>query len=107
MRNEEACLSPVVFGTKNMEITYSNCPKTGISLGIAVEENLILLSAGTMEIMNRWRKHQMRTSDSRLSTKPYLQVRIFGTRINYFSLGDREIVITQDIPCNHWKDFVL
>ena len=40
-----------------------------------------MFTAGTMNIMNKWRKHQMKIIDSWLSTKAYLLMHIFGTRL--------------------------
>ena len=42
----EGLYAPVVFGTKNMEITYSNSPKPK-------RKTWILLTAGTIKVMNK------------------------------------------------------
>ena len=40
-----------------------------------------------MNIMNKWRKHQMKIIDNWLSTKAYLLMHIFGTRLMTLGLA--------------------
>ena len=40
-----------------------------------------------MNIMNKWRKHQMKIIDSWLSTKAYFLMHIFGTRLMTLGLA--------------------